>query len=128
MSAQVRIPLKNLAEYLGKSVEQFLAFIEIDRRGVEKLGWFFYSGMGAEIINGLYKATKVNPRMPLITCLERIYAHVEKDKLIYGVELPNVEAGVWSSIEGGIPPTGREVLRIMGITNSREFGANLAAQ
>ena len=127
-SAQVRVRLKNIEEYLGKSVEQFLAFIEIDRRGVEKLGWYFYSGMGAEIINGLYKATKVNPRMPLITCLERIYAHIEKDHLIYGVELPNVEAGVWSSIEGGIPPTGREVLRIMGITNSREFGANLAAQ
>jgi len=128
VSAQIRVPVKNIEEYLEKSIEQFLAFIEMDRRGVEKLGWYFYSGMGAEIINGLYKATKVNPRMPLITCLERIYAHIEKDYLIYGVELPNVEVGVWSSIEGGIPPTGREVLRIMGITNSREFGANLAAQ
>jgi hypothetical protein len=128
VSAQVRVPVRIIEEYLGKSVDQFLAFIEIDRRGVEKLGWFFYNGMGAEIINGLFKATKVNPRMPLITCLERIYAHIEKDHLVYGVELPNVEAGVWSSIEGGIPPTGREVLRIMGITNSREFGANLAAQ
>ena len=128
VSAQVRIPVETIEKYLGKSVDQFLAFIEMDRRGVEKLGWYFYSGMGAEIINGLYKASKVNPRMPLITCLERIYAHIERDHLIYGVELPNVEAGVWSSIEGGIPPAGREVLRIMGITNSREFGANLAAQ
>jgi len=47
---------------------------------------------------------------------------------VYGVELPTVEAGVWSSIEGGIPPTGREVMRIMGLTNVREFCANLAAQ
>jgi hypothetical protein len=128
VSAQVQVPVRILEEYLDKSIDQFLAFIEMDRRGVEKLGWFYYNGMGAEIINGLYKATKVNPRMPLITCLQRIYAHVEKDNLIYGVELPNVEAGVWSSIEGAISPAGREVLRIMGITNSREFGANLAAQ
>jgi hypothetical protein len=128
VSAQLRVPVKTIEEYLGKPVDQFLAFIEIDRRGVEKLGWFFYSGMGAEIINGLYKATKVNPRMPMTSCLERIYSHIEKDELIYGVELPTVEAGVWSSIEGGIPPAGREVLRLMGISNTREFCANLAAQ
>jgi hypothetical protein len=39
-----------------------------------------------------------------------------------------VEAGVWSSIEGGIPPAGREVLRVMGISNTKEFCANLSAQ
>ena len=128
VSAQVRIPVKSLEEFLGKSVDRFLAFIEMDRRGVEKLGWFFYTGMGAEIISGLYKATRVNPRMPLTACLERIYSFVDKGDLVYGVELPTVEAGVWSSIEGGIPPTGREVMRIMGLTNVREFCANLAAQ
>ena len=128
VSAQVRIPVKSMEEFLGKSIDRFLAFIEMDRRGVEKLGWFFYTGMGAEIISGLYKATRVNPRMPLTACLERIYAFVDKGDLVYGVELPTVEAGVWSSIEGGIPPTGREVMRIMGLTNVREFCANLAAQ
>jgi hypothetical protein len=128
VSAQVRIPVKSMEEFLGKSIDRFLAFIEMDRRGVEKLGWFFYTGMGAEIISGLYKATRVNPRMPLTACLERIYAFVDKGDLVYGVELPTVEAGVWSSIEGGIPPTGREVMRIMGITNVHEFCANLAAQ
>jgi hypothetical protein len=128
VTARIQVPLKTIEEYLGKSIDQFLAFIEMDRCGVEKLGWYYYNGMGPEIINGLYKATKVNPRMPLVTCLQRIYAYTEKEHLVYGVELPNVEAGVWSSIEGGIPPVGREVLRIMGISNSREFGANLAAQ
>ncbi len=128
VSAQVRIPVEHMEEFLGKPVDRFLAFIEMDRRGVEKLGWFFYTGMGAEIISGLYKATRVNPRMPLTSCLERIYAYVDRGDLVYGVELPTVEAGVWSSIEGGIPPTGREVMRIMGITNTREFCANLAAQ
>jgi hypothetical protein len=127
-SAQVRIPIRGIEEFLGQPLDRFLGFIEMDRRGVEKLGWFFYTGMGAEIISGLYKATRVNPRMPLTTCLERIYAFVERGDLVYGVELPNVEAGVWSSIEGGIPPTGREVMRVMGLTNVREFCANLAAQ
>ncbi len=128
VSAQVRIPVKTMEEFLGKPIDRFLAFIEMDRRGVEKLGWFFYTGMGAEIISGLYKATRVNPRMPLNACLERIYAFVDRGDFIYSVELPIVEAGVWSSIEGGIPPTGREVMRIMGLTNVREFCANLAAQ
>ena len=128
VSAQVRIPVKNMEEILGKTIDRFLAFIEMDRRGVEKLGWFFYTGMGAEIISGLYKATRVNPRMPLTACLERIYAFVDRGDLVYGVELPIVEAGVWSSIEGGMPPTGREVMRIMGLSNVREFCANLAAQ
>ena len=127
-SAQVRIPVKSMEEFLGKTIDRFLAFIEMDRRGVEKLGWFFYTGMGAEIISGLYKATRVNPRMPLTACLERIYAFVDRGDLVYGVELPTVEAGVWSSIEGGMPPTGREVMRIMGLENVREFCANLAAQ
>jgi hypothetical protein len=128
VSAQVRVPIKNLAEFLGKPIDRFMAFIEMDRRGVEKLGWFYYTGMGAEIISGLYKATRVNPRMPLTACLERIYVRTEGRHLIYGVELPTVEAGVWSSIEGGIPPTGREVMRIIGISNARQFCANLAAQ
>ncbi|NIO03723.1 MAG: hypothetical protein GTN74_03660 [Proteobacteria bacterium] len=128
VSAQVRIPVKTMEEFLEKPVDRFLAFIEMDRRGVEKLGWFFYTGMGAEIISGLYKATRINPRMPLTTCLERIYAFMDRGDLVYGVELPSVEAGVWSSIEGAVPPTGREVMRIMGITNTREFCANLAAQ
>ncbi|NIQ38151.1 MAG: hypothetical protein GTN81_06135 [Proteobacteria bacterium] len=127
-SAQVRIPVKSMEEFLGKPIDRFLAFIEMDRRGVEKLGWFFYTGMGAEIISGLYKATRVNPRMPLTTCLERIYAFLDRGDLVYGVELPSIEAGVWSSIEGGVPPTGREVMRIMKINNTREFCANLAAQ
>lgn len=126
--AQVRVPVQELEEFLGKPVDRFLAFNEMDRLGVEKLGWFFHTGMGAEIVSGLYKATRVNPRMPINACLERIYAFVEGGHLVYGVELPTVEVGVWSSIEGGIPPTGREVMRIVGITNAREFCANLAAQ
>jgi len=32
--------------------------------------------------------------MPLTACLERIYAFVDKGDLVYGVELPTVEAGV----------------------------------
>jgi hypothetical protein len=127
-SAQVRIPVKSIEEFLEQPVDRFLAFIEMDRRGVEKLGWFFYTGMGAEIISGLYKATRANPRMPITACLERIYAFVERGDLVYGVEFPTVEAGVWSSIEGGMPPTGREVMRIMGLTDVREFCANMAAQ
>jgi hypothetical protein len=128
VGARVRVPLKNMEEFIGKSIDRFLAFIEMDRRGIEKLGWLSHSRMGPEIISGLYKATRVNPRMPFITCLERIDAFVEHDELVFSIELPNVECGVWSSIEGAIPPTGREVLRIMGITNAQEFCANLAAQ
>jgi hypothetical protein len=89
-----------MEDFLGKSADRFLAFNEMDRLGVEKLGWFYHTGMGAEVISGLYKATRVNPRMPMTTCLERIYAHVEGNDLVYGVELPTVEVGVWSS-KGG---------------------------
>jgi hypothetical protein len=128
VNAQVRVPVKMMEDFLKKPVDRFLAFIEMDRRGVQKLGWFGYTGMGAEIISGLYKATRVNPRMPINACLQRIYSFLEGSDLVYGVELPTVEAGVLSSIEGGIPPSGREVMRIMGITNTREFCANLAAQ
>jgi hypothetical protein len=127
-NARLRVPVKEMEKLIEKPLDRLLAFIEMDRRGIEKLGWLSYSRMGPEIISGLYKATRVNPRMPFITSLERIQAFVERDEFIFSVDLPNVECGVWSSIEGGIPPTGREVLRIMGITNAREFAANLAAQ
>jgi len=126
--AQVRLPVKEMEALLGRPVDRFLAFIEMDRRGAEKLGSFGYTGMGAEIISGLYKATRVNPRMPLTSCLQRIFTFLDKGDLVYGIELPTLEVGVLSSIEGGVPPTGREVLRIMGIRTAREFSANLAAQ
>lgn len=127
-SAQIRVPLKEFEDFLKKDVEAFLSFVDIDCAGSQKLGCQFYSGMGGEIIPALYRATKVNPRSCLVSSFQNIYARVEKGDVIYGVELPNVEAGVLSSQEGLIPPVGREAMRIAGIQTAREFAACMAAQ
>ena len=47
--------------------------------------------------------------------------------MIFGVELLNLEVGVASSREGPICHAGREVLKMIGITNSKEFAAVAAA-
>jgi hypothetical protein len=126
--AEVRIPLSSFADSFGCDPERLISFVRLDAMGVEKMGWYHHTGMGGEIIAGMYKATKVNPHSPLVSSVERIYAEVRGGDLVYGVELPNVEAGVLSCSEGLIPPGGREALRIMGVRTAREFGACLAAQ
>jgi hypothetical protein len=108
--------------------QKFLAFVEVDRVGAQKLGCPFYSGMGGEIIPAIYKATKVNPHSPLVSSFQNIYAGIEKGDVIYRVELPNIEVGVVSSREGLVSPVGREALRIMGIKTAKEFAASVAAQ
>ena len=61
--------------------------------------------------------------------LSRTYTcRIEKNEVVYGVELPNIEVGIASTREGLISPVGREALRIMGIRTAREFCASLAAQ
>lgn len=126
--AEVRIPLSSFADSFGCDPERLISFVRLDAMGVEKMGWYHHTGMGGEIIAGMYKATKVNPHSPLVSSLERIYAEICEGDLVYGVELPNVEAGVLSCSEGLIPPAGREALRIMGVRTAREFAACLAAQ
>lgn len=127
-SAQIRVPLKEFEEILKIDAEKFLSFVEIDCLGAQKLGCQFYSGMGGEIISAIYKATKVNPQSPLVSSFQNIYARIERDNMIYGVELPNIEAGTVSSREGLIPPVGRESMRIMGIKTGKDFAASVAAQ
>ncbi|MFQ6038901.1 MAG: hypothetical protein ACE5LV_09830, partial [Candidatus Aminicenantales bacterium] len=104
------------------------SFVEVDRLGAEKLGCPFYSGMGGEIIPAVYRAVKVNPRSPLVSSFQDIEAGVENGDLLYRVKLPNLEAGVVSSDEGLIPPTGREALRVMGIQTASDFAASVAVQ
>jgi hydroxymethylglutaryl-CoA reductase len=127
-SVQVRASLQEFQDVLKVNPDKFLAFVETDRIGSQKLGCPFYSGMGGEIIPAIYRATKVNPRSSLVSSFQNIYAAKNKGDIIYGVELPNVEAGVISSCEGLIPPTGREALRIMGIKTAKEFAAAVASQ
>ncbi len=127
-SAKIRIPLKEFENSFGLSAKQFLSFVDVDCLGAQKLGCPFYSGMGGEIIPAIYRATKVNPRSPLVSSFQNISAGIEKNDVVYGVELPNVEVGIVSSREGLIPPPGREALRIMGIRTAKEFSASLAAQ
>ena len=52
---------------------------------------------------------------------------IKGDNVVFGVELPNLEVGAASSTEGMICPTGREVLKFIGITDSRDFAAAAAA-
>ena len=127
-SAQIRVPVQEFEELLKINAYEFISFVDVDCTGSQKLGCQFYSGMGGEIIPALYRATKVNPRSCLVSSFQNIYAKVEGEELIYGVELPNVEAGVLSTHEGLIPPVGREALEIIGIQTARDFAACLAAQ
>ena len=127
-SARVRIPLGDFEKFLKVEPEKFLAFVEVDGVGAQKLGCPFYSGMGGEILPAVYKATKVNPHSPLVSCFQNIYAEKSKGDVVYSIELPNIEVGVVSSREGLMSPVGREALRIMGIRTAKEFAASVAAQ
>ena len=128
VSAQQRIPIKEYEKTLGRPLEDFLSWIELDRQGViEETGWPAYTGMGGEIIPAFYRTMKCNPRPFLVSCYQKVYANVRGEDLVFGVELPNVEVGITSSPEGIIPPASREALRLAGITSAKEFAAALAA-
>jgi hypothetical protein len=127
-SARIKIPISDFSAILKVAPEKFLSFVEVDRIGSQRLGCPFYSGMGGEILPAIYKATKVNPHSPLVSCFQNIYAKKEKGDIVYRVELPNVEVGVVSSREGLMSPVGREAMRIMGIQTAHEFVASVAAQ
>jgi hypothetical protein len=127
-SAQIRIPQSDFEAFLKVDPEKFLAFVEVDFMGSRRLGCPFYSGMGGEILPAVYKATKVNPHSPLVSCFQNIYAEKDRGDIVYRVDLPNIEVGVVSSREGLMSPVGREAMRIMGIRTAREFAASVAAQ
>jgi hypothetical protein len=128
VSAEVSVLLQKFEEFFKIDPHKFLAFVEVDALGARKLGCAFYSGMGGEIIPAVYKATQVNPQSPLVSSFQNIYADIKDGELVYRVELPNVEVGVFSTREGIISPNAREAMRIMGIRTAREFAASLAAQ
>jgi hypothetical protein len=128
VSAQVRMPIGAYEEMSKTKISSLLSYMELERQGVLlEQGAFVYSGMGGEIIPALYRATKVNPRPSNVSCTENLYVEIQKDDLIFGVELLNLEVGVASSREGPISPAAREILRFMGIRNSKEFAAAAAA-
>lgn len=128
VSARQAIPVSEYEKSIGRSIEEFFSYIELDRQGVtEEIGWPVYTGMGGEIIPAFYRTMKNNPRPYLVSCFQKVYATIRGNDLIFGVELPNVEVGITSSPEGIIPPMAREALRICGITSAREFAAALAA-
>ncbi len=128
VSAQQRIPIKAYEQNIGRPIDDFLSYIELDRQGVvEEAGWPAYTGMGGEIIPAFYRTMKNNPRPFLVSCYQKVYAETRGDDLIFGVELPNVEVGITSSPEGIVPPMAREALRIAGITSAKEFAAAVAA-
>ncbi len=127
-SAQIRVPRSDFESLLKVAPEKFLAFVDVDFTGSRRLGCPFYSGMGGEILPAVYKATKVNPHSPLVSCFQNIFAQKDREDIVYRVELPNIEVGVVSSREGLMSPVGREAMRIMGIRTAREFAASVAAQ
>lgn len=127
-TAQVRIPVGDFNALMKVSPDKFLSFVDVDRVGSQKLGCPFYSGMGGEILPAIYKAAKINPHSPIVSCFQRIYAEKYQGDVVYGVELPNIEAGVVSSREGLVSPVGREAMRIIGIKTAREYAASVAAQ
>ena len=128
VSAELRVAVKEFEEFFSVDLQKFLSFVNIDALGAQKLGCPFYSGMGGEIIPAVYKATQVNPQSPLVSSFQTIEAGVEKGDVVYRVELPNVEVGVFSTREGIVSPSARAAMRIMGIQTAREFAASLAAQ
>ena len=89
--AQVRIPISDFKGLLKVDPEKFLSFVEVDGVRSKRLGCPFYSGMGGEILPAVYKATKVNPHNPLVSCFQNIYAEKDQGDVIYRVELPNSE-------------------------------------
>lgn len=128
VSAQQNIPIKDYEERLGRPIDEFLSYIELDRQGVlEEVGWGAYTGMGGEIIPAFYRTMKNNPRPFLVSTYQKVYAETRGDDLIFGVELPNVEVGIASGPEGIISPTAREAANIAGVHSAQEFAAALAA-
>ena len=128
VSAQVRLPIVTYEKMSKTSIDSLISYMEIERQGVlQEQGAFVYSGMGGEIIPALYRATKVNPRPCNVSCTENMYVEIKGGDVIFGVELLNLEVGVASSREGPICPTAREVLKFIGIENSKEFAAAAAA-
>ena len=128
VSAQQSIPITEYEKSLGRSIDDFLSWIELDRQGVtEELGWPAYTGMGGEIIPAFYRTMKCNPRPFLVSSYQKVYAEIRGNDLIFGVELPNVEVGITSGPEGIIPPMSREALKISSITSAKEFAAAAAA-
>lgn len=128
VSAEVRVPTDEFEAFFKVDPQKFLSFVRVDALGAQRLGCAFYSGMGGEIIPAIYKATQVNPQSPLVSSFQNICAGVENGELVYRVDLPNVEVGVFSTREGIVSPAAREAMRIMGIQTAREFAASLAAQ
>ncbi len=127
-SAQQRIPIREYEKNIGRPIDHFLSYIELDRQGVlEELGWPAYTGMGGEIIPAFYRTMKNNPRPYLVSCYQKVYAEIRGDDLVFGVELPNLEIGVVSGPEGIVPPSAREAMWIAGIRDARDYAAHLAA-
>ena len=128
VSAQQSIPIKAYEKIIGRPIDDFLSYIELDRQAVlEEIGWPAYTGMGGEIIPAFYRTMKNNPRPYLVSCLQKVYAHTRGNDLVFGVELPNVEVGITSSPEGIISPMAREALKIAGIHSAKEYAAAVAA-
>ena len=128
VSARQRIPIRAYEQIIGRSIDDFLSYLELDRQGVlDEVGWPAYTGMGGEIIPAFYRTMKVNPRPHLVSSYQKVYAETRGDDLILGVELPNVEVGITSSSEGIIPPAAREAMAMAGITTAKEYAAAVAA-
>ncbi len=127
-SAEIRVPIGEFETYFKVDHQKFLSFVRLDSMGAQNLGCAFYSGMGGEIIPAVYKAAQVNPQSPLVSSFQNISAGLVNGDVVYRVELPNVEVGVFSTREGVISPSAREALRIMGIETAREFAASLVSQ
>ncbi|MEA2107816.1 MAG: hypothetical protein U9P07_00135, partial [Pseudomonadota bacterium] len=128
VSARQRIPIKEYEKNIGRPIDDFLSYLELDRQGVlEETGWPVYTGMGGEIIPAFYRTMKNNPRPYLVSSLQKVYVETRGDDMLFGVELPNMEVGFPSGPEGIVPPLSREVARICGIESSKDFVAACAA-
>ena len=128
VSAQQTIPVAEYEKMLGRPIEDFFSYIDLDKQGVtEETGWPAYTGMGGEIIPAFYRTMKCNPRPYLVSSYQKVYAKIRGDNFIFGVELPNVEVGITSSPEGIIPPVSRELLKMSGINTAKEYAAAVAA-
>jgi hypothetical protein len=128
VSAQQRIPIAEYEKSIGRPIDDFMSWIELDRQGVfEEIGWPAYTGMGGEIIPAFYRTMKNNPRPYLVSCFQKVFAYTNGNDLVFGVELPNVEVGITSSPEGIISPMAREALKLAGITSAKEYTAAVAA-
>ncbi|NIA19382.1 MAG: hypothetical protein GWP07_02970 [Xanthomonadaceae bacterium] len=128
VSAQQQIPIKEYEKNIGRPIDDFLSYIELDRQGVlEETGWPVYTGMGGEIIPAFYRTMKNNPRPYLVSSLQKVYVETRGNDLLFGVELPNLEVGFPSGPEGIVPPLSREVATVCGIKSSKDFAAACAA-